>query len=102
MLTRAALDGIDLYWRARSWADLARLPEDRRESVLPYIRAWTARGGACTGPEAIDGFNRVYELKRNCAALFAECDVVLSPTAPNRASKLTCWSKAVGVAAPSK
>ncbi len=85
VLTRAALDGIDLYWRARSWADLAYLPDHRREKVLPYIRAWTARGGTCTGAEAIDGFNRVYELKRACAALFATCDAVLSPTAPNLA-----------------
>ena len=83
VLTRMILDGIDLYWKARSWGDLARLPDGRRARVLPYIRAWTARGGTCTGAEAIDGFNRIYELKRNCAALFAAFDVVLSPTVPN-------------------
>jgi len=83
VLTREILDGIDLYWRARSFGDIAALPLGRAEKVLPFIRDWSARGGLCLGPEAIAGFNRVFDLKRLCAALFAEVDVVLSPTTPN-------------------
>ncbi len=85
VLSRQILDGIDVYWRARSWADIARLPLARRDKVLPYILQWAAPGAAVSGPEAIDGFNRSFELRRLCAALFTGLDAVLSPTTPNLA-----------------
>jgi len=83
VLTREMLDGIDIFWRARSFGEIAALPPERAEKVLPFIRAWCAAGGACSGPEAVAGFNRVFDIKRACGALFAEVDVVLSPTTPN-------------------
>jgi Asp-tRNA(Asn)/Glu-tRNA(Gln) amidotransferase A subunit family amidase len=83
VLTREMLDGIDIFWRARSYGEIAALPPGRAEKVLPFIRAWCEAGGACSGPEAVAGFNRVFEIKRACAALFAQVDVVLSPTTPN-------------------
>ena len=85
VLSRQILDGIDSYWRARCWADLARLPPARRDKVLPYILQWAAPGAAVSGPDAIDGFNRTFELRRRCAALFAGLDALLSPTTPNLA-----------------
>ena len=85
VLNRQILDGIDIYWRARSWADIARLPPARRDKVLPYILQWAEPGAAVSGPAAIDGFNRSFELRRLCAALFADLDAVLSPTTPNLA-----------------
>jgi aspartyl-tRNA(Asn)/glutamyl-tRNA(Gln) amidotransferase subunit A len=83
VLTRAILDGVDLYWRARFWGEIARLPAARRELVLPFIRAWVERGGSCTGPEAVAGFDRIYELKRRCASVFDRVDLLLSPVTPN-------------------
>ena len=83
VLSRETLDGIDLYWRARLWGEIARLPPARRERVLPFIRAWTQRGGTCSGADAIAGFNGIFDIKRRCAALFADVDLVLSPTTPN-------------------
>jgi Asp-tRNA(Asn)/Glu-tRNA(Gln) amidotransferase A subunit family amidase len=83
VLTREMLDGIDIFLRARSFGEIAALPPERAEKVLPFIRAWCAAGGVCSGPEAVAGFNRVFDIKRACAALFAEVDVVLSPTTPN-------------------
>lgn len=83
VLTRDMLDGIDVFWRARSFGEIAALPPERAEKVLPYIRAWSAAGGGVSGVQAVAGFNRVFEIKRACAALFADVDVVLSPTTPN-------------------
>ncbi len=83
ILTRDILDGIDIFWRARSFGEIAALPAGRAEKVLPFIRDWAARGGTCSGTEAVAGFNRVFDIKRRCAALFAAVDVVLSPTTPN-------------------
>ncbi len=82
VLTREILDGIDIFWRARSWDDIARLPEERRRKILPYILDWASKGDAVTGRQAVAGFNRSYELRRRCAALFTQVDVVLSPVSP--------------------
>ncbi|RZL35519.1 MAG: amidase, partial [Rubrivivax sp.] len=35
--TREMADGIDRFWRMRSWLDISALPADRRAQVLPYI-----------------------------------------------------------------
>jgi Asp-tRNA(Asn)/Glu-tRNA(Gln) amidotransferase A subunit family amidase len=82
VLTREILDGIDIFWRTRSWDDIARLPEDRRRKILPYIREWAAKGEHATGREVVAGFNRSFELRRRCAALFTRVDAVLSPVSP--------------------
>jgi Asp-tRNA(Asn)/Glu-tRNA(Gln) amidotransferase A subunit family amidase len=82
VLTGAILDGIDLFWRARCFDSIGALPSERADKILPFIRAWAARGGTSSGPEAVAGFNRIFELKRACAALFAHVDIVLSPTVP--------------------
>jgi len=83
VLTRAMLGGIDVFWRARFWGDMERLSPERQAKILPYIMTW-ARGGAdVSGVEAVRGFNQTFEMRRACAAAFADVDIVLSPTTPN-------------------
>jgi aspartyl-tRNA(Asn)/glutamyl-tRNA(Gln) amidotransferase subunit A len=83
VMTQTMLDGIDIYWRARLWSDIGAMTAQRRNKILPYILQWAERGAAVSGPDAITGFNRTYELRAACARLFANVDVVLSPTTPN-------------------
>ena len=85
VLSREILDGIDVYWRARARGDIARYPPALAARVLPYILDWARTGADISGPDAIAGFGRTFELRRRCAALFDEVDVVLSPTTPNLA-----------------
>ena len=85
VLSRGLLDGIDDFWRARSWEEIARLPDHRRAKILPFILDWSRRGASLSGTAAIAGFNATFELRRRCAALFTQVDVVLSPTTPNLA-----------------
>src|SRR6202790_2290124 len=40
ILTREMLDGLDNFWRARMWDDLAKLSEGDRTKALPYIVKW--------------------------------------------------------------
>ena len=42
--TREMADGMDRFWRMRSWLDLSALPPERQQKVLPYIRDWVASG----------------------------------------------------------
>ena len=83
VLTQKMLDGIDTYWRARLWGEIGAFTVERRRKILPYILRWAEKGADVTGPEAIAGFNRTYEIRAACARLFADVDVVLSPVTPN-------------------
>jgi Asp-tRNA(Asn)/Glu-tRNA(Gln) amidotransferase A subunit family amidase len=82
VLTPEILDGIDIFWRTRSWNDIARLPEERRRKILPYILQWAEKGATSTGRQVVAGFNGTYDLRRSCAALFTQVDAVLSPVSP--------------------
>lgn len=82
ILTRAMLDGMDDFWRARAWDDVSRLPPERRARILPYIRAWAESGAARSGLAVVRGVNQVFAMKAAAAALFQGIDYLLSPTAP--------------------
>ena len=82
VLTRAMLDGLDNFWRARFWGDIATMPEEQSAQILPYIYEWAKGGSEITGAEAVKGFNQTYEMRKACARLFSQVDVVLSPTNP--------------------
>jgi aspartyl-tRNA(Asn)/glutamyl-tRNA(Gln) amidotransferase subunit A len=82
VLTRKILDGIDQFWRARAWNELRQITEERRALLLPYVYEWAKAGETLTGWQAADGFGQTLEIRRRAAALFAEVDFVLSPTAP--------------------
>jgi aspartyl-tRNA(Asn)/glutamyl-tRNA(Gln) amidotransferase subunit A len=82
IMTRAILDGIDVFWRARAWAEISQLSAARRALILPFIHDWAAAGEVTTGVEVAAGFNRTIELRRRAAALFERFDLILSPTSP--------------------
>ncbi|MFE0753475.1 amidase [Inquilinus sp. NPDC058860] len=82
ILTREMLDGLDDFWRARSWDDVEKLPQESRAKILPYIRAWAESGAQRSGLAVIRGFNRTMEMRKAAARLFGSLDFVLSPTAP--------------------
>jgi len=82
VLTRAMLDGLDDFWRARSWDDVEKLDAATRAKILPYIRAWAESGAQRSGLQVMRGFNRTFEMRKAAGALFTNLDFVLSPTAP--------------------
>lgn len=82
ILTREMLDGLDDFWRARSWDDVEKLPEESRAKILPYIRAWAESGAQRSGLAVIRGFNQTMAIRKAAARLFGSLDFVLSPTAP--------------------
>jgi len=80
--TRAMMDGLDDFWRARMWSDLAQFNDEQRAQVLPYILRWAEPGARLTGIEAIRGFNQTMAVRAMAATLFAEIDYLISPVAP--------------------
>ena len=82
VLTRAMLDGLDAFWRARFWGQMLTLEESRRDMILPYILDWAKAGADVSGVEAIRGFDQTMAMRKACVTLFQSVDIVLSPTNP--------------------
>ncbi len=80
--TREMADGINLFWRVRSWVDISGLPPARRDKVLPYIREWAAIGERTGTAELFQGFSQIAALRDAAVAACQPFDFVLSPVAP--------------------
>jgi aspartyl-tRNA(Asn)/glutamyl-tRNA(Gln) amidotransferase subunit A len=81
-LTREMLDGLDLFWRTRSWNDISALPPEKAGRVLPYIDAWARAAQDADGLSVYRGFNQIQRMRETGARAFQPFDFVLSPTAP--------------------
>ncbi|ONI78622.1 amidase [Actinosynnema sp. ALI-1.44] len=81
-VTREMLDGLDLFWRTRLWADLMALPADRFERVLPYISQWARTGGDSSGVDVYRGFSQIDKMTVAALRATEPYDFVLSPTTP--------------------
>jgi aspartyl-tRNA(Asn)/glutamyl-tRNA(Gln) amidotransferase subunit A len=82
VLTREMLDGLDSFWRARSWDDLSRLAPEDRAKALPYIYKWAEGGAKLSGVDVIRGFNATMAIRAAAAKLFCNIDYVISPVSP--------------------
>ncbi len=76
------LDGQDRFWRARAFADVGPLPEERKARILPFIRAWSESGGRLSGADVYSGFLQSMAMRKATVEATRPFDFVLSPTAP--------------------
>jgi aspartyl-tRNA(Asn)/glutamyl-tRNA(Gln) amidotransferase subunit A len=81
-LTQELLDGLDLFWRTRFWAQLIAMPEDRKARILPFIRAWVEAARGVDGLSVYAGFDCIMRLRAAGNAALQGYDYWLSPTAP--------------------
>jgi aspartyl-tRNA(Asn)/glutamyl-tRNA(Gln) amidotransferase subunit A len=82
IMTEEILNGLDNFWRARSWDEMSKLPSAQRGKVLPFIRSWAERAAQLPGAEVIRGFNATMTIRTKAARLFQSLDFVLSPVSP--------------------
>ena len=75
-LTQEMLDGLDHFWRTRALIDLKALAPEKREAVLPFIRAWA---------ESADGFSG-----STCSAASARFRPCARRRSPRRARSTSC------------
>ncbi len=80
--TRAMIDGLDRFWRMRSYLDMMALPEARRAKVLPYIRDWVATSARLSAAEVFTGYSQMAALRDAAVGACQPFDFVLSPTSP--------------------
>ena len=81
-MTRAMIDGMDDFWRTRSWMDMCALPEARRAKVLPYITEWARGGAGLSGERVFRGYSQMGAMRDAAVAATRPFDMLLSPTAP--------------------
>ena len=80
--TRAMIDGLDRFWRLRSWLDISALPPERQRKVLPYIREWVSSGAGLTAAELFHGYSQMAAMRDAAIAACQPFDYVLSPVSP--------------------
>jgi aspartyl-tRNA(Asn)/glutamyl-tRNA(Gln) amidotransferase subunit A len=80
--TREMGDGMDRFWRMRSWLDISALPAERRARVLPYILDWVAPAADYGGAAVFHGYSQMQALREAANAACEPFDFVLSPVAP--------------------
>ncbi len=72
VMSRAILEGLDTFFRARSWGDIEGMPAEQRAKIHPYTRQWAEGGAKLSALDVIRGFNQSMELRaasrRSCSA----------------------------------
>ena len=81
-MTREMIDGMDRFWRVRSWIDISALPESRRAKVLPFIVEWARGGAGQSGEQVFHGYSQMGAMRDAAVRACRPFDFVLSPTAP--------------------
>ncbi len=81
-MTRDMADGMDRFWRARAWGEIAALPDERRAQVLPYIAKWARGGEGLSGAQVFHGYSQMGAMRDAAVTACAPFDFVLSPTSP--------------------
>ncbi|GKT18982.1 amidase [Acidovorax sp. SUPP2522] len=81
-MTPDMLDGMDHFWRMRSYTDLQTLPEERRARVLPYIRAWADSAAGLSGTAVFHASQQFHATRVATVQACSAFDYVLSPVAP--------------------
>jgi len=81
-MAREHIDGMDRFWRMRSWLEISALPAERRDKVLPYIRDWAAAGAQLSGAEVFRGYSQMAAMRDTAVAACHRFDFVLTPVSP--------------------
>lgn len=81
-LNRTMIDGLDRFWRARSWSDIKKMTPENRAKILPYIYQWTETAEGLSGEEVYTGFAQIDAMRHAALAASKGFDFIISPTAP--------------------
>ena len=81
-ITRAMADGMDRFWRCRSWMDISVMSAERQARVLPYIVEWARGGAGLSGEQVFSAYSQMAAIRDATVAACRPFDFVLSPTSP--------------------
>jgi len=81
-LTQDMLDGLDRFWRMRALTDFRATPPERRQKILPFIRAWGESAADFSGETIFHGFSQTLAMRKAAVTATLPYDFVIAPTAP--------------------
>ncbi|MBX3657050.1 MAG: amidase [Ramlibacter sp.] len=81
-MTQTMLDGMDHFWRMRSFLDMQALPPERKAGVLPYIQQWGDSAAGMSGEDVFRAFNQFHLTRLAAVKACSAFDYVISPTSP--------------------
>jgi len=82
-LTEAMLDGINVFFEARSYNDIAAMAPAARAKILPFIVEWCSwRAKSFSGVDVMAAYTQVMAMREAAVRAAARFDFVLSPTSP--------------------
>jgi aspartyl-tRNA(Asn)/glutamyl-tRNA(Gln) amidotransferase subunit A len=81
-MTQAMLDGMDHFWRMRSWVDMKALAPGKKAKVLPYIQQWGDSAANMTGEQVFKAFSQFHATRLAAVQACRAFDYVISPTSP--------------------
>jgi aspartyl-tRNA(Asn)/glutamyl-tRNA(Gln) amidotransferase subunit A len=76
------LNGLDHFWRMRSFLDLEALGPERARRALPYIQAWVAPATGYDARTIFAGLSQMDRMAVAVGAALGDFDLLLSPVAP--------------------
>ncbi|MFE1573890.1 amidase [Comamonas odontotermitis] len=82
-MTQGMLDGMDHFWRMRSFTDMQALSSEQRDKVLPYIRAWADSAQGMSGTEVFHASQQFHLVRVATVRATSAFDYVISPVAPH-------------------
>lgn len=80
---RAMVQGLDVFWRMRSWMAYQKLPPERQACVLPYLRQWIEPAAQFTAAQVFAGHAQIAALRDAAVAASQPFDFVVSPVSPD-------------------
>jgi aspartyl-tRNA(Asn)/glutamyl-tRNA(Gln) amidotransferase subunit A len=89
--TREMADGLNTFWRMRSYLEINKLAAAQQAKVLPFIRAWVAPAAQFSAADVFHGYSQIAALRDAAVAATANFDVLLTPVAPVSAFDAT-WA----------
>lgn len=82
-LSRDMLDGICMFFEARSHSDIAPMNDATRAGILPFIVEWcTHRARHFSGNDVMGAYGRVMAMREAAIRATARFDFLLTPTSP--------------------
>lgn len=78
----AMMDGLDRFFRARAYTEMLRLPLERRDRALPFIRDWCGAAAGSSAVELMRAIGEIFRLREAAVAATARFDFLLTPTSP--------------------
>jgi len=81
-MTQAMLDGMDHFWRMRSYIDMRSLRPELKARVLPYIQQWADSAAGMSGEAVFRAASMFHTTRVQTVAACAAFDYVISPVSP--------------------